>query len=210
MKAALVCVLMLVILASTASAATIRLHFTTDIFNNKALNVSAQNYTSVYSRYFEGKTQPTFVVDGFKLRGEEFMLAGQDFYRTYSDPQTGENYTVFELWSWRDAQVDQRTTEIQDQLNQSQAKVAEETKRADEAEAASFPALSAALGKVILVAGLLIAVYFFIVFIRKNQDKSSQNQFINWSPEMEKKKTREDELTEAFARLERLGGSGYE
>ena len=78
----------------------------------------------------------------------------------------------------------------------------------EEAKKESFPALSNAL-QLLLLAGLLISSFFLLImFLRRYQDKNSPNSTMQWSPADEKRNTYEDEIKEAFDRIERMGG-GY-
>lgn len=202
-------VALFLITTTLATAATIHLRFNERLFQNETLNATATAYPSIYQRYYENKTYPTIVVDGFKLRGEEFFLAGQEFYRTYTDNQTGQNVTIFELWSWRDSQVDARTATLQGLLTQKEQELEVQKNETATAKQQSFPALAQGFQLLGLAVVLIVSFYLLINFLRKYQDKNSQNYSMQWSPEMEKGKTYEDEIKEAFERVER-GGFEYD
>ena len=186
-----------VFLIPLAQATTVYIEFDYSIYENQTL----QNLTGNYSLYLQNKTAPAYVVTGYNLRVEDFLLLGKDHMKTYN--VSGKEVVVLELGAWNQQQVNSQTKSIQDRIDDI-AKEKETLKaQLGTAQEMSSPA---ACGMLYLTLGgvtILVIIVVTLVGIKFYMDKRGQPISRRIESPYDKRKaiTRPDEIDEAFIEM---------
>lgn len=152
--------LSLFILMGLAQATTVIINFNYSIFENPTFKDMGKNWS-----YTDNLTTPDYVVEGFKLRADDFMVANKEFFRTYNT-STGGNVTVFEMKQFIKSMVESESKNDKKLIGELQKSVETERERANSAEAVSCPAMME-LNVALMIGFLVVAIMVALFYIAK-------------------------------------------
>lgn len=180
---------------SIANATTITLFFDDKLFENETL----RNMTTTANLSY--LTTPEYVVDGFKLRGEDFVNIDKGYFRTYN---TSDNntITVFEIWAWEENRVNSKTQELNGLIAEQAKTIVNKTAEVEEWKGKSA---ESALSSLYVLAGIVfwcVCIFVAIVIVVMYRKKHGEGAMVDWKPEMEHQAT-DDEFVAAMTSIDR-------